>query len=329
MNIETRDTETAHVHAETHHSKTRFVQGLISVPLLAVVASVAIATARKTSDLSRQAICVENLKQIAIALERYYHEHSAFPPDYSEGDLRDALRPYVPNCDVFICPCDASPCRNSYSRYYARRPAVEEPGVQDYVIGCPRHFGHTRATNLFTGSHIAISRLARIEWSGGPLELGQQATGGVIRFEDGSKITLQGSHRAAVVQSIERQGVIYSVVRVCPGSFGSLSAETRKGSRLDVLTLAAIAKSQGTAFLVSTDADGSSTVSVESGAVCVQTFDGRSLYVHGGSRVKVPYQADSSSPDSVAGSTAFSETASLISVYPNGGLFGQSPNALP
>jgi len=294
---------------EKRLARTRFIQGLISVPLLTVVGALAVVGARKTSDLSKQAICVENLKQISMALDRYYEDHHAFPPDYPNGDFREDLQPYVPNCDVFICPCDTSGSRNSYKRFYIRRPPLENSGTQDYIIGCPRHAACTRSTNLFTGSHVAISRVAHVEWSKGHIELGQEVRGGVIRFEDGSSITLHGSHRAAVIQSISRLGSFYHIVRVFPSRYGSLTAGTQKGSRLDVLTPVAVIQTHGTRFDVTTETDGSTTVAVKSGSVKVETFSGRSVHVYSGTRVKVPSSLSPSVMAAVRGTSFKIQTA--------------------
>jgi len=241
-------------------------------------------TAASTMELSKQAVCMSNLRVLSEALRQYFDRYKTYPKDGPHADWRSELAPFIGNRFAFVCPCCANPEVNSYQNFYIRRPPLAgNIKTGDFVLGCLRHRRGRKATNLFTGGEVKVAKVGRGQWTGGAFEYPDELRGGSVLFEDGTKVTLGGHHRARVILSFQQPqgGPFYSLVRVAENSFGTLKAEVPEGSRLDVLTPTAVVLSRGTRFDVTSADDGTLKISVESGLVKVQSYDGSSVLLSG------------------------------------------------
>jgi len=202
------------------------IEMLVVVVILAALVSMAYSALRNGRTMSKQAICLNNLKQIAVALNLYYNDHKAYPPE----DLPGHLVPYAgENPRLFICPNDLSGSGDSYSQFYVARP---DDNAQDYVCACPRHVADSRAITLLSSSSAQLLERQPVHWNGQLVPPGTSVGSGVMSFGDGSTVTVP-------------EGM---VVRLT----GTLDLEVTPGSRFEVVTPSAIAGVQGTRFKVTT-----------------------------------------------------------------------------
>jgi len=277
----------------------------VSLAVVLVVGCIAFVSVQRTSELSRQVVCIENLREIAEGLAKYYTTFHKYPDDSPVSELRKELIPFTRNASVFKCPNDQEGGLDSYQKFYVRRPSTGEPDREDYVIGCPRHRGNAATTNLFSGVQVRVDRIAGVRWTCGDVKLGHEVAGGTLALADGSELALVGQHRVAVIQSFHQpSGALYSVVRVLPGRFGTVVVNVKPGGRLELLTPAAIIATLGTQFEVTTTLDGGTVVEVHNGSVRVQSLSGKTVVLRGGNKAKIE--------GSLPGAARPNESAGLI-----------------
>jgi prepilin-type N-terminal cleavage/methylation domain-containing protein len=223
------------------------IEVLVVIAILGILVSMSFSALSKGKTVSKETTCLNNLKQIAVALNLYVNRYGAYPPE----SLRDCLAPYVgDNPNLFICPADTDPQGDSYSRFYVARA---EQGSQGYVCGCPRHADESRAITLFSSSSAQVLEMRTIRWNGQPVGPGTSVGTGVLTFEDGSAATIPTGMVVRVIQSFRmHDGRFYSLIAVPINETGTLDIEVTPGSRFEVVTPAAIAGVQGTRFRLTT-----------------------------------------------------------------------------
>lgn len=87
---------------------------LVVVAIIMVLAGVAVGGYRRSKERGRQAVCVSNLHQIALALAMYSQDFDGFLPPYECGDLSTdgcepyvkAALPYAGSQEIWFCPDD-------------------------------------------------------------------------------------------------------------------------------------------------------------------------------------------------------------------------------
>ena len=235
------------------------------VAILAILVSMGYSALSRGRTMSKSTVCQNNLKQIAAALGLYYNDHHIYPTD----DLASSLRDYVGGSPkLFICPADSDPQGDSYSQFYVARA---DRSTQDYVCGCPRHVNEQSAIALFSSSSAQTLEMRPVRWNGQEVPAGTSVTSGVLRFGDGSQVTIPDGMVVRLIQSFRmHDGRFYSLVGVDINEAGTLDVEVTPGSRFEVVTPAAIAGVQGTRFQVTVTVEGDlywTRITVEEGAV--------------------------------------------------------------
>lgn len=223
------------------------IELLVVIAILAALVSMAYSALRSGRTMSKQAICLNNLKQIAVALNLYYNDHHAYPPE----DLPGHLGRYVgENPRLYICPNDTTGSGDSYSLFYVPRP---DDNAQDYVCACPRHVAETKCITLLSSSSAQLLERRPVHWNGQLVPPGTSVGTGMMSFADGSTVTIPDGMVVRLVQSFRlHDGRYYSVVAVDINETGTLDLEVTPGSRFEVVTPSAIAGVQGTRFKVTT-----------------------------------------------------------------------------
>jgi prepilin-type N-terminal cleavage/methylation domain-containing protein len=245
------------------------VEVLVALAIVAILMSMSYSALSKGKTVSKETTCLNNLKQIAVALNLYVNRHGVYPAE----DLGTRLAPYVgDNPNLFICPADNDPQGDSYSRFYVARI---ERGAQGYVCGCPRHVDESSTITLFSSSSAQLLETRTVRWNGQQVEPGTSVGSGVLTFEDGSTAAIPSGMIVRVIQSFRLQnGRLYSVISVPINETGTLDLQVTPGSRFEVVTPAAIAGVQGTRFRMTmsvVNEQYSVTVAVTEGQVTVES----------------------------------------------------------
>ena len=94
------------------------IELLVVMAAIAVLAMVTMPALARSRLVARRAACLNNLRQIGIALQTYFNTHDTYPP----GDLPVALAPHLlAGSPVFRCPVDESGDADSYADFYCPR----------------------------------------------------------------------------------------------------------------------------------------------------------------------------------------------------------------
>ncbi|MFW6107118.1 MAG: FecR domain-containing protein [bacterium] len=244
------------------------VELIVVLMVIGIAATMAYSALSRSREVSKETLCLNNLKQIAVALNLYYNDHKAYPPE----NLSESLEQYVGgDAEVFICPSDFDPQGDSYSRFYVART---DQSSQDYVCACPRHVDEGSTVTLFSSASAQVLEMEPVYWNGQRVEAGTSVGSGVLTFGDRSSVTVPADMMVRLVQSFRlHDGRFYSVIAVDVNETGTLDIEVTPGSRFEVVTPGAIAGVQGTKFKVTTYVDGDdfcTKVEVTEGKVAVK-----------------------------------------------------------
>ena len=94
------------------------IELLVVIAIIAILASILFPVFAKAREKARQASCLSNEKQIALAILMYAQDYDEMLPigwhATSAGNLRfaDDIFAYIKNAQVFRCPSNANPTRN-------------------------------------------------------------------------------------------------------------------------------------------------------------------------------------------------------------------------
>jgi len=260
------------------------VEMLVTLALLAVVASITGVICLKARSRSRALLCLDHQRQISTALVAHYQDHRRFPADGAEANLAVSLKDYiswplqnrqVALPGVYRCPNDrGNALSNSYEPFYVRRRQLESSDF--FVLGCPRHADADAAYLNMLGMRGGVRGAeGTIRVNGGAISPEACATertiaSGTIAFEDGSHVEVTRTSSAYEVAAIasfrQEDGRLYTIVRV--NGSGEADFKVTPGSKFEVVTPVAIIGVRGTQFRVATET-GYARISVSSGTVHV------------------------------------------------------------
>jgi len=220
------------------------VIGLVTV--LATIFSSVVIRARRTS---RTVACMSNLRQIATALLMYHADtgHIALP---QQPGLPATLAKYVTDEKVFVCPASPHYTTDSYSRHYVPRPPTEPNG---FLVGCANHGAMDMTAGTFGSDGVIRGQTAAVTWNDEPVAIGAEVEGGLLRFADGTRVSIDSGLKVVVLASFdEGRGKLYSAIRIPTGAYGSIEVQAAHGTHFDVATPTCTAGVKGTTFTVTT-----------------------------------------------------------------------------
>ncbi|HOJ39907.1 MAG TPA: prepilin-type N-terminal cleavage/methylation domain-containing protein [bacterium] len=108
------------------------IELLVVVAIIAILAAMLLPALSKAREKSRQAACMNNLKQVATAYYMYlgdYNEWLIAPPQ--ADSWQTLLLPYLKSTSVYRCPSNRPPTAISY-------------GMMSLYAGCPRKYARVR-----------------------------------------------------------------------------------------------------------------------------------------------------------------------------------------
>ncbi|HOL68033.1 MAG TPA: DUF1559 domain-containing protein, partial [bacterium] len=205
----------------------------------------------RSREMGRTMSCVNNMKQIAQAIENYQSDWKDTPFSLT------ALSPtYIPNQKTFQCPLDRSG-GNSYENFYVNRPLYEEES-QKILLACPRHFGYTRTVAAYLSYAVDVGSNQKVTASGlpvSPAKFGQETYSGELKFADGTVASVSSGKAGILASFTDNHGRIYSIIFIPEGQAGEKTKVevTHEGnSQFEVITPSVIAGVAGTRFSVAT-----------------------------------------------------------------------------
>lgn len=247
------------------------VEVLVVTGIIGILAAILAGAMVPVRQSARAISCLNNLRQISLALTAYYTDHRAYASPV-DGSLTELLSPYLKDAKVFVCPVEGDDADDSYSQYWM--PQI--PGSPDaFLVGCANHTGTSITPAAFAAGRAESRKTAKITWNGTLIDAGTEVTGGVLRFADATTVTIAGSFPVTAVISFEEsQGRTYSGIRVDEGATGALTVQASAGTHFDVATPACTIGVQGTQFQVAvseTIYDYTTQVTVQSGTVLIDS----------------------------------------------------------
>lgn len=128
------------------------IELLVVIAIIGILAALLFPVFAAARDKAKQAACMSNVRQMALAIVMYVEDWEAYPGHHfvCPGDLHvrwwNAIQPYQKNDDIFICPAvpDWEPGRNmayGYNYQYLGNARPAEQGgnmpVADVEIEVP------------------------------------------------------------------------------------------------------------------------------------------------------------------------------------------------
>jgi len=166
-------TSGARVHGRKRKRNPAFslMELLVVLVILGVLSALLLSVVSSLRSEARTVECMNNVRQIGLAIQAYYTDHQCLPGE----NLKEDIASYLANGKVFVCPDDPVAYGDSYSQFYVAR---EDEDIRKLVIMCPRHKDHSFGATLFGVCRTAQSRLAALLWNGSPILAGDTIIGG-------------------------------------------------------------------------------------------------------------------------------------------------------
>lgn len=264
--------------AGTRRAGFTLLELLIVIAVSLAVLGIAGAVISRGRTSARAAICLNNLKQVALAIQMYEANRGTLPASLAQLDGA-----YLDDIRFLRCPADHNDegsFPSSYEPFFVNRPLHETGRI---FLGCPRHPGEHTPT-VFGWPRFFLANSLGIRHDGMPVDQGTEVTGGTLTFADGTRVEIAPGITVGVMFSLsDPEGRVYSTVYLPDGESGSLEVNHPEGvdSLFEVITPSLITGVAGTRFKVEVETqvindEGSemmvsrTVVTVFEGAVLVQ-----------------------------------------------------------
>ena len=122
--------------------------GLVMIPIVAAMLLPALSSAR---EKAREAVCINNVKGIALACAMYAQEH-----DKNLPRTLDDLKPYTKSTKLFFCPSVKDSTSNSYEFTGVTNRFQDDPDV--IILREIEANHHGRRVVLYNDGHVESKR---------------------------------------------------------------------------------------------------------------------------------------------------------------------------
>jgi len=216
----------------------------IAITLLTLFIGLAV----NSKEFARTIGCVNNMKNIAQAVENFQADHRTTPQN-----LQDLLaKGYIQNSKMLKCPADKSEDENSYDKFYIGRFIASEKSNNVFLV-CPRHHRKNKTVAAYLSYAVDIGKNRNVFWGGAPAEFGEVYTGGQLTFADGTTVDIEEGKAGLAASFVDNTDKLYSIVYAAQGETGKILVTHEGDSRFEVITPAVIAGVEGTQFRVVND----------------------------------------------------------------------------
>ncbi len=235
----------------------------IAITLLTLVAGLGF----NSKEFAKTMGCVNNMKNIAQAVEIFQTDHKTTP-----SDISDLYPAYIESAKALVCPADRNSNGNSYDAFYIGR-FIDEGDANKIFLACPRHNRRSKTVAAYLSYAVDIGRSQKVKWSGASAEFGEVYSGGELAFADGTRVQINSGKVGLLSSFVDNENKIYGIVYTLDGAESTLTVTHEGDSKFEVITPAVIAGVEGTQFSVRnwlTDDKIKTSVSVSAGAVAVE-----------------------------------------------------------
>ncbi|MBN1446143.1 MAG: FecR domain-containing protein [Candidatus Omnitrophica bacterium] len=235
----------------------------IAITLLTLV----IGLGFNSREFARTIGCVNNMKNIAQAVENFQADHKTTP-----SSIADLYPAYIESEKALVCPSDRKSNGNSYDAFYIGR-FIDEGDANKIFLACPRHHRRSKTVAAYLSYAVDIGRSQKVQWSGTNAEFGEVYSGGELSFADGTTVQINSGKVGLLSSFVDNENKIYGIVYTLDGAESTLTVTHEGESKFEIITPAVIAGVEGTKFAVRnwlTENKIQSYVSVSDGAVAVE-----------------------------------------------------------
>ena len=249
-----------------------------------VLAAMAVGAASRARAFSRSTVCLNNLRQISMAVENYQSDWKDCP-----FQLSDLYPGYLKETAVFKCPEDrlistgTLPLINSYESFYINRDLSEED-PDELFLYCPRHFSGTKGIGVTIAYAASIMNNQSVTWNNIEIPPGTEVTGGQFKFPGGIFALADNNLKVGVFGSaILPDGKTFSIIYIPEGTTGNLTVVNNSESRFEIITPSIVADADKTQFTLSNSWDSkldqaTTQVAVNQGTMRVEDRAGRTHF---------------------------------------------------
>ncbi len=249
---------------------------LVCIAVITVLCGFIAVAGKRTKSSAIASICMNNLRQISIAMASYLNDNGTYPKGLPQNILKNQMSQYISSDLIFVCPADRMEQMDSYSQFYVYRN--DNLSSVNYMLGCPRHRNDRLSISLFSMTNTQTNDIAKVIIDEVEIKPGASFVG-KITLADGTEVT--AGAEVLLIQSFWMEdGRLYTIIRVPAGVSGKVFVDAVPGIQLEVVTPALVAAVRGTSFSLDVGYYKKvpiTRVKITDGSVLISPLDGKQM----------------------------------------------------